>query len=775
MPSLIKTALILSVALSPTALEAAKRVEPPAPKAEKVAPEGSLHGGFGPMALGLGAAVLLLSLAKGGDKAEAAPSTQAKLPENAYTLGDLNNILVRAHRDIDLQKLRNAILNAKIATPDQIAAYNARSDVAGNFPIINHGISGRLALGLTGKGVSLGVMDDGIDLTSPNLRNLNLVETFDPFGFGAFSTPSSELARHATIMAQIIAGDADDGNRSRGIATGVDLYNIHAIGTPQENYRVASLFGDETSVFAYVADHKIDIASGSLTLAHSLAPEVLLDIFYEEGGLKRAVENGTIFVFATGNDGAASPTSVTALMGADPRLNNQLITVTAIDPGKDQSSSYATKCGVTKDFCLSAVGQSIALDKDGNSISVGGTSVSTAVVSASLALLKEQFPELSSPELVELILATADDIGAPGVDEIYGRGKMNLSRAFTPQGELQLMTSTSKDQSVKASDHIIRAESVLAHSLAQSLAPKELALKDDFGRAFTTSYANFINEDKEGASPLPANSLSLDFGEIAVTADEEGDYLIDFKDHAKISYGNAEKLSGTDKGALVAGYSPLGWLEENYNFSLYGLGGLALNGSTSVQGEKAKALWLSLQHSFGGVDLSLSGGHMVQNKALAGASVADGRNKTDFVTLALQHHFTQSSEIGLEASLAKSRYAGGTLIDQADITLASARAYYAFASGAHSQTTLSVGLPLSVQNGSMALDSAVSLAPFEENPGAVNRLTQNLTLSSVTPIDIGVKHSVQITPASKIDFHAALRHYEGEQDGWLSVRFEHRL
>jgi subtilase-type serine protease len=35
-----------------------------------------------------------------------------------------------------------------------------------------------------------------------------------------------------------------------------------------------------------------------------------------------------------------------------------------------------------------------------------------------------------------ILLATATDMGAPGVDEIYGHGKLDLRNALSPQGDL---------------------------------------------------------------------------------------------------------------------------------------------------------------------------------------------------------------------------------------------------------------------------------------------------------------------------------------------------
>ena len=44
------------------------------------------------------------------------------------------------------------------------------------------------------------------------------------------------------------------------------------------------------------------------------------------------------------------------------------------------------------------------------------------------------FETQSRPHALRALLATARDVGAPGVDPVYGRGVLDLSRAFQPVG-----------------------------------------------------------------------------------------------------------------------------------------------------------------------------------------------------------------------------------------------------------------------------------------------------------------------------------------------------
>ncbi len=52
------------------------------------------------------------------------------------------------------------------------------------------------------------------------------------------------------------------------------------------------------------------------------------------------------------------------------------------------------------------------------------------------ALIKQKFPNVNGKELKAVLLHTATDMGDPGVDEIYGHGKLDLRNAMSPQGNL---------------------------------------------------------------------------------------------------------------------------------------------------------------------------------------------------------------------------------------------------------------------------------------------------------------------------------------------------
>ena len=65
------------------------------------------------------------------------------------------------------------------------------------------------------------------------------------------------------------------------------------------------------------------------------------------------------------------------------------------------------------------------------------TSWVTPKVAGKVALIKSKFKNLNAKQITDIVLETADDIGAPGVDPVFGHGLVNLGRALSPVGNIR--------------------------------------------------------------------------------------------------------------------------------------------------------------------------------------------------------------------------------------------------------------------------------------------------------------------------------------------------
>ena len=68
--------------------------------------------------------------------------------------------------------------------------------------------------------------------------------------------------------------------------------------------------------------------------------------------------------------------------------------------------------------------------------SPSGNSFAAPRVAGAGALVRQKFPNLSGSQTATVILHTADDLGATGVDAVFGHGKLNVGAALAPVGNL---------------------------------------------------------------------------------------------------------------------------------------------------------------------------------------------------------------------------------------------------------------------------------------------------------------------------------------------------
>lgn len=126
-------------------------------------------------------------------------------------------------------------------------------------------------------------------------------------------------------------------------------------------------------------------------------------------------------------------------------LPGRLVSVANID--RDGSIwRTSNHCGVAMNWCLSAPGRAIVSsalpwldeDEDGNIIlndtsyrTDTGTSMAAPHVAGALAVLMEAYPRYTPGQLVDLMFQTAQDLGAPGIDPVFGHGLLRLDWALT--------------------------------------------------------------------------------------------------------------------------------------------------------------------------------------------------------------------------------------------------------------------------------------------------------------------------------------------------------
>jgi hypothetical protein len=118
-----------------------------------------------------------------------------------------------------------------------------------------------------------------------------------------------------------------------------------------------------------------------------------------------------------------------------------------------------------------------------------GTSFSAPQIAGAAALLAQAFPNLTGSQIVNLLLTSARDAGDPGTDAIYGRGILDIARAFAPAGTTSLAGTTI---AVPLSGDGGTTSGPMG-DVAMSNRPVNALIVDSYGRAYDIDLAHGLN------------------------------------------------------------------------------------------------------------------------------------------------------------------------------------------------------------------------------------------------------------------------------------------
>ncbi len=297
--------------------------------------------------------------------------------------------------------------------------------------------------GASGNGIVVAVIDSGVTVVPELVGQLHA----DSTNVSALGNPSDvgDFNGHGTAMASIIAALQDhdtnnDPNNMHGVAFNSKILAINATtaATCTSFSNCTFLHSDIAAGYDYARTH------GAKVINESLGSNNLSSLALQQA-VERAVNDDIVIVVPAGNIDAGDPagTGDAVQRSAEVALaswaNGQIIIAGSVD-SNDVISGFSYKAGAAaRNFYLMAGGQSITTPNGSPGTGstyflISGTSASTAQISGAVALLREAFPSLSANETADLLFTTATDLGAPGVDDIYGRGLLNLQGAFTAQG-----------------------------------------------------------------------------------------------------------------------------------------------------------------------------------------------------------------------------------------------------------------------------------------------------------------------------------------------------
>ncbi|MFM9650910.1 MULTISPECIES: S8 family serine peptidase [Streptomyces] len=240
----------------------------------------------------------------------------------------------------------------------------------------------------TGKGVKVAVVDTGVNANTPSLKGQVLVgEVPEAVGYKA----TEDYDGHGTSMAELIAGTGAQGGL-KGLAPGAKIVPYRIGMKDMKDGSEKEKAPPLTDVIRAIADSDAKIISMSFT-EDIQRPEILAAIKY-------AYSKGKLMVAGTGNDAAEKN-----FIGY-PAAYPYVVGVAASD--ESGKVGKFSEHGNYVDLAAPGLDVPTWCDETFRSYCVGvGTSMATAITSASAALIWSAHPDWTANQVLASLIETA--------------------------------------------------------------------------------------------------------------------------------------------------------------------------------------------------------------------------------------------------------------------------------------------------------------------------------------------------------------------------------
>ena len=311
-----------------------------------------------------------------------------------------------------------------------------------------HGALTPWSAGYSGRGVTIGIVDTGIDSDSPEFAGRLSSASADVAGARGLDNAESD---HGTNVAMVAAAARDNiGVVGLAFNATIAMFRADTAGTCANNDPNDPKDGCKLADGAIANGIDRAVAAGAKVINLSLggsSPSTTL-----RSAVARAASAGVVVIVAAGNDGDSTEA------GVDPNNPDPFATglrqagagnvIIAGSVDKDNAfSAFSNKAGAEAGWFLSARGEKVCCVYENGVLKIttdstgarfqyvfSGTSFAAPQIAGAAALLFQAFPNLTATQVVDLLLRTARDAGATGTDTTFGRGILDLNAAFAPQG-----------------------------------------------------------------------------------------------------------------------------------------------------------------------------------------------------------------------------------------------------------------------------------------------------------------------------------------------------
>lgn len=185
-----------------------------------------------------------------------------------------------------------------------------------------------------------------------------------------------------------------------------------------------------------IVDSSGSHADHTYTVTASVAPEADINLLRTNlriglsqqllGGALQTLDSNAKRQYDTLDECRPQAAGLLKLRETEKDAGDRVIFVGSLADGANTIADYSYTAGkLQNDFI-------VAHDDVWSAGDTGGTSFAAPRVTGAAALVRHKFPNLNGPQLKQVLLQSADDLGTPGPDAVFGYGKLNIMSALSP-------------------------------------------------------------------------------------------------------------------------------------------------------------------------------------------------------------------------------------------------------------------------------------------------------------------------------------------------------
>jgi subtilisin family serine protease len=302
--------------------------------------------------------------------------------------------------------------------------------------------------GITGKGVTVAIIDTGIDVDGSEFKgrisadSTALEQKVARCGNCAAETIRFSLddkVGHGS-QAAAVAAAARDGSGMHGVAPDATILAIKINGPNLDNASPTSgpiPEADSANAALIAPAIRYAVDKGAFAISMSLNGFATGMMAADQRGAMDQVRTANrLFVNSVSNDKGQDSYAgqiVENLVGTDLGNKDWFLFGIRVDQNLRPPTDNGVP-GALADRTLAVVALGIpTIGKDGEAVTVNGNSFAAPAIAGAAALLKQYWPKLGGKEISRILLDTATDLGAPGVDQVFGAGLLDVEKAMKAQ------------------------------------------------------------------------------------------------------------------------------------------------------------------------------------------------------------------------------------------------------------------------------------------------------------------------------------------------------